>query len=440
MVEAFRTYCQSQGWDLTDKRTLIAVSGGVDSVLLAHLFHLSSFEFAVAHCNFQLRGEASEKDHTFVEQLAANYSVPFFSISFDTLQEGQKRKQSVQEVARSLRYSWLQEMSQQHQLDYIATAHHRDDAVETMLFNLVKGCGIRGLHGILPEKGNVIRPLLFTNKRAILQYAQEQQLSYREDASNQKTDYSRNLIRLKIIPLIEQINPSFLDSAATTIQRLRATEILFDQLLETLKPSIIKEEQDLVRINLTKLVSHPARHTILYEFTKAYGIHPDQVDQIWAAFGKSGRIFQTSDFQLLLDREQLLIKPLEQSDNVKVTIERAQGTYFLGNHQLSLTIKEELPDFFDHDDTIAFLDVDTLTFPLIARKWKDGDRFQPLGMKGKHQKVKDFLINKKINLFEKQNTWVLESENNICWLVGHRIGAPFKITAGTKQVLQIKFQ
>ncbi len=442
MIDDFKLFLRDQIACKSSDPILLAISGGIDSVVLAHLLYKSDFNFGLAHCNFQLRGEAADQDESFVQQLAQSMEVPFFSIAFDTDIIAAQRKQSIQVVARDLRYEWLEKIRLTEGYSFIATAHHINDSIETILYNFAKGSGIRGLSGIPIKNGKVIRPLLFTNKKDILAFAKTEKISFREDASNASDKYTRNRIRHHIVPELEKINPSLDTTIQQSVQHLKDTASLLDWAIEKIKKDLMQSHQDQHRIDLKKLSQYPANNTILYELLHPFGFNGDQVLQLQKEQStNSGRQFYSADYRLLIDRDQLMIQPIAAASNVKpFTIEKGQTEIWMGNQQLSIEEKEDKPGHFSNDKKQAYLDLDQLVFPLQVRRWKAGDIFQPLGMKGCHQKVQDFLTNQKLSILEKEQLWILESDQKICWIIGHRLDERFKIKDSTKSVMKISLK
>lgn len=421
----------------SSEKILIAVSGGIDSVVLCHLMKENNFVFGIAHCNFKLRGVESDKDADFVKSLAKSLNVTYFGIAFDTDNISKIRKQSIQVVARDLRYEWLEKIRDNHNFAYVATAHHSNDSIETAIYNLSKGCGIRGIHGILPKKNKIIRPLLFANKNQILSFARQNNHAHREDASNSTDKYARNRIRHHVITELQKINPSLETTFKGNFQRFRAVEGIYDWAIEFWRTKIIEQKDQVLRINTTLFKGIPALSSILYEILKSYGFNFDQVEQMLIASKKqSGKQFFSASHELLLDRSYWFLKPKEKKRIKEIIIMEGQEIIHISEHQ-QLILKEiaAYAINFNLDKNTAYFDKDLLQRPLKLRKWQEGDSFQPFGMMGKHKKVSDVFKNKKLSLFEKERVWILESQEKIAWLVGIRSDERFKISTHTKRVM-----
>lgn len=440
MLQEFQQYQRAQAFQLERKRSLIATSGGIDSVVLCHLFSQMRYPFAIAHCNFRLRDAASDKDELFVKELAQQLNVPYYTIAFETAKLAKERKQSIQVVARELRYEWLHHIRQAQDFDYLVTAHHLNDSIETVLYNFSKGCGIRGLHGILAKQGTLIRPLLFATKTEIETFAKQKNVSFREDASNASDKYNRNKIRHHVVPILEQINPNFAHTTRGTIQRLQETEALYDFAINSLKKKIAKETTAGLQIDLNILKKQVASNTLLYEILKPYQFHPDIINQILKhKHQQSGSQFFSPSYQAVLHQHYLYVEARQEKKAEKINIKANDQQIELGHQSLHLRFSTELPTNFSNDKNIAYLDAEVLQFPLVLRHWKAGDIFQPIGMKGKHQKLQDYFSNQKLSRLEKDKVWLLESAGKICWVVGYRMDERFKITGKTKQVLYSNF-
>ncbi len=441
MLKRFKEFAHQEHL-LTDGRpVLVATSGGVDSTVLCHLYHQAGFLFAIGHCNFQLRGQESDADEEFVRNLAKSMNVPFFSTRFDTLNFSKNHKLGIQEAARRLRYDWLEKTRHAADCQYIATAHHLDDSIETVLFNFAKGCGIRGMHGILSKKEKLIRPLLFATKKELLEFAQTENIAFREDASNLGDKYSRNLIRRHAVPVFEKINPSLQHSAGESIRHLWETEQLFDFLLQKIREDVLEAHADGWRIHLEKLHHYPALPTVLYELLSPFGFNNDQVVQILQSLeNQSGQLFYVPGWRLLSDRFFLILSKEGNAGGAIKIPAISQGPITLPEGRLHLQALPHPPAEFPKGRHEACLDLGKITWPLTLRRWEPGDSFCPLGMGGQHQKLQDFFSNLKLNLFEKEKVWLLESNGEICWIVGFRLDDRYKVTHATKSCLKVTFE
>ncbi len=442
MLERFRQFIFQQKLISPGEKTLLAASAGVDSTALFHLFLEAGLPFAVGHCNFQLRGEDSERDEDFVKNLASAHGIDCVSIRFDTAAFAEKNKTSIQEAARLLRYEWLEDRRRQLACEHIATAHHLDDSIETALFNFARGCGIRGLHGILPRNERLIRPLLFASKKEILEFAVSEGIRFREDASNLKDKYSRNKIRLHAIPVFEQINPAFQKSAATTIAHIRETEQLFDFAIQTIRREVVQGQGDRRQIEMGKLLSYPAPKTVLYELLRPFGFGREQIGQMLQSIdSQPGQIFYSPNWRLLADRDFFILEKNINLWEEKVVPEIPAAPLLLPDgSRLSIREKSSPPSVFPNDSNVAWMDLDRLSFPLKLRHWQDGDSFQPLGMEGRSRKLQDFFSDRKLSRFQKEKIWLLESDGSIAWVVGMRLDERFKARPDTKRFLVFHFQ
>jgi len=439
MLKSLTTYIQKEKLFSSSEKILLTVSGGMDSALMCELFHKAKLKFGIAHCNFQLRRKESDEDALFVEALAEKHNVPFHSIKFKTTAFAKKNKLSIQVAARELRYQWFEEIRNQYNYNYIATAHHLDDSIETFFINLIRGTGIAGLHGILPKQGNIIRPLLFTTKKEIEAYTKKHKLNYREDSSNASDKYVRNKIRHHILPVLKELNTSFESSINKSIQHLREVELIYKNDVESKRIKIVKQESNNFFISIPALKKLKPFPTYLYEFLKPFNFNASTVEEISTALdGESGKQFFSTTHRLIKDRKLLIVESLElgikSKNGSKFQIKKNQKN-FNGN-RLELHFNSE-PRTINYklktQNSLAVLDFDTLNFPLEIRKWQIGDTFYPLGMKGK-KKLSDFFIDKKLSIAQKENTWLLTSAGNIAWVIGQRIDDRFKITDKTRKI------
>ena len=442
-VAKFEAFVTDNELFVRGEPVLLAVSGGVDSVVMCHLFHLAGFGFGIAHCNFQLRGAASDGDEIFVKELAQQLNVPFFSESFETEAFANKQKISTQMAARELRYAWLEQIRQQHDFQRIATAHHLNDAIETFFYNFAKGTGIRGLQGIPLRNGHLIRPLLFATKHEISAFANAQQLDFRADASNEESKYDRNKIRHHVIPPLREINPDIEQTSAENLRKMQETTYLFDWALAQIRREAITETDDITRIDAAKILEHqPAARTVLYELLRPFGFHADQIEQMLESFERqSGAIFYSETHRLLVDREFFIIeKQTFDTENAQFVIPAGTQEFRTDVGNFTFTYKTGRPETFTSDSFTVLLDAEKVTFPLTLRHWQAGDFFYPLGLSGSRQKLQDFFTNQKLSRFEKERVWLLLSGDEICWVVGHRLDERFKITDETTSHWVIRFQ
>jgi len=416
----------------------LAVSGGMDSMVMLHLFHQAGFSIAVAHCNFQLRGEDSDEDENFVAAKCKKWSIPFHSIRFDTNNYAIQHGLSVQMAARELRYNWFHQVKEKENADWIATAHHLSDSVETVLLNLSRGTSLDGLLGIAEKNGFVIRPLLFATHNEITNYAAETGVVWREDRSNETDDYQRNFVRHQIVPKLKQINPAFEQSIAKMVERLSGDGAILTHAIEVWKKQFQKNEND--KVILAKKGFEPSlddsyNSALLWRLLRGFGFHFDQSKKIVQALnGQSGKQFLSTSHQLVVDREYLILVPLS-SELADVTIEEGQVNAYMGNRQLTF-LSTTIGGSINKEEAAIVLDIDSLRFPLTWRKWKAGDFFFPLGMTGR-KKISDFLVDQKVSLVDKGAVSVLESAGEIAWVVGYRIDDRFKVKPTTEHVLLI---
>ena len=438
MVEQFLKYIHSEELFHSSQRILLAVSGGADSMLMLHLFVSAGFPVAVAHCNFGLRGSESDGDEQFVSDYCDKHNLAFYVKHFNTQDYALEKGISIEMAARDLRYSWFDRLLKKHGLDLLATAHHQDDVIETFLINLSRGSGIKGLSGIQPKSGKIIRPMLFTSRTEILDYCHRLKIDFRTDSSNIDTVYKRNLIRQEILPLLEQINPAFRKNALKTIGTLHETGQLFQQRMSEIRGFVYSEDDQGVMIHIEKLLTFSPLRTILFELIREFGFQIEQIEDIIDSISKeSGRKFFSDEYRLIKDREYLLISPFKIKSAQVFYIEEDCRKISFPVH-LSLEKLERTADFrFSTHPDVVDLDLDRLVFPLILRHWQEGEYFQPLGMTGL-KKLSDFFIDEKYSIPEKENTWILASGNQVVWIVGKRLDDRFKITTKTKRILRIR--
>ncbi|MDF9795589.1 tRNA(Ile)-lysidine synthase [Catalinimonas alkaloidigena] len=443
MVNKFGAFINETNLFTKNTPILLAVSGGVDSAVMADLFAEANFSFAMAHCNFHLRAEESDGDETFVRQLASQYGVECYIQDFDTIDYAEREKMSIEMAARKLRYAWFKSLLSQHNYTYVATAHHKNDVLETVLFNLSRGTGIAGLHGIKPKKGNVIRPLLFADRKQIENYAREKQLLWREDRSNQDEKHRRNLIRRKVIPVLEEVNPNLLQTMEISLERISETEDVFRAVVKDLRSVSVRSDGKDVYLNIKILKNQPGLKVILHELIKEYGFQYHQSREIAEAIKKRehnsqvGKVFDSSTHRLNIDRKELVISSTTDYIASLYEIDGKEHTLQTDEFTLNFSVLDAHKYKIVPLANIAALDHEKLQFPLKLRTWKKGDHFFPLGMNRK-KKLSDFMIDLKIPLNLKKRVMVLTSGNDIVWVVGQRIDHRYRVTENTKQVFEIK--
>ncbi len=438
MINQFRNFIDNNQICLKTDRILVGVSGGIDSICLADLFIKLNYHIGIAHCNFQLRGEESDQDELFVRSFATENDLPFFNTRFETSTIAESEHISIQMAARDLRYEWFEEVRSKHGYKYIAIAHNKNDVIETFLINLTRGSGIKGFTGIKPISGNIIRPLLFASRNEIYNYISSNNIEYREDSSNRSVKYSRNLIRHEIIPLFEKINPRFQDTILENISKLKETEQIYNQQIESIKEKLLIFENNRVLIKIDELNKLDPKTTYFYELIQPFGFTKSQIkDIIDVLKAPPGKQFKSLTHRLVKDREYIMIEEISVIKNTKYIIDSniSQLQYPV---LLELSNFEKTNDFeIIKDNNIGLFDMDKIEFPLTLRKWEKGDYFMPLGMKNL-KKLSDFFIDSKISIIDKENTWILESNGKIMWVIGQRIDERFKIIESTKYILKIK--
>ncbi|MFZ1807309.1 MAG: tRNA lysidine(34) synthetase TilS, partial [Cyclobacteriaceae bacterium] len=390
------------------------------------------YKIGVAHCNFHLRGTASDEDEQLVKQTCEPLKIPFHSTRFDTNNYAAVNGLSTQMAARELRYAWFREVMQADKYDWLATAHHLNDNLETTLLNFVRGTGISGIKGIPPKTDNIIRPLLGFTKKELVAYANENKLAWREDATNATDDYDRNMLRHQVIPPLQQLNPALEETFKRTNQRLQGAAAVFQLGLDHLREQFVTQEKDRITIS-TKLMQVPFPEVVLWELLKDYGFNHTQCSDAVAAASQSGKIFLSQSHQLTIDRKAWIIAPLA-GEMQAIAIHPNDKKVTLG--AWDLTIASSSDTSFSTQPTEAKLDAAKINFPLIWRKWKEGDIFTPQGMNTK-KKLSDFFIDGKVPRPDKDTATVLEANGEIIWVVGYRIDNRYKITNQTKDVLQL---
>lgn len=435
MLNSFLKFIAQNSLFSPQEPILLAVSGGMDSMAMCHLFQRARFRFGIAHCHFSLRPEA-DAEAELVKQLAEKFQVPFFFQQFDTLSFAKKEKISVQMAARKLRYHFFEEIQKQERFAYIATAHHLNDSLETAIFNLAKGTGIAGLRGILPKKNNLVRPMLFATRKEIEVFVRKNKIVYLEDSSNISEKYQRNFIRHQIIPrLAEQINSQIAENFAETAQKLVFTEKIQQKYFEELTKRIWQKKGEVYFLSLQETQEAAALHY----FLEPLGFSFRQCLQIQTC-EQIGADFFAEKYWAVMDRDQLVISPISFKENIYDIFFIEKDKRFLSNHFFSLQIDylDALPSEFAPAWQALYLDAEKLQFPLLVRTWQEGDKFQPLGMKG-NRKVSDFLIDEKVPKNLKKRIFVMVSGKEIAGILGMRCSEKFKIDKNTTKIIRIAF-
>jgi tRNA(Ile)-lysidine synthase len=436
VIQIVRTYIDKHNLFPEDKPILVGLSGGADSVaLLAALVQLGYSCMAV-HCNFHLRGDESNRDEAFAKSMAEKLDTPFHKIDFNTAQYAKEKHISIEMAARELRYRWFEEMRVHFDAQAIAVAHHRDDNVETILINLARGTGIKGIRGIRPKNGYIARPFLSVGRDEILCWLEKQQLSFVTDSTNLTDEYTRNFIRIKVIPLLENINSSVKEAIARTSAHLSSVEIIYQSVIEKARTSVLKNNN---RLSIKELLAYPVPETILYELLTPFRFTRRVIEGIFLSLDKEpGKIFFSPTHRLIKDREYLLITPLEKVEpNIYIIKEEQKEC----RTPVILSWEKTAFDKEFHlrkDKNIAYFDYDKLNFPLTLRTWQSGDWFVPFGMTGR-KKLSDYFSDHKYSLPDKEQAWLLCSGENILWIIGERTDNRFRIDKTTSYVLRVKF-
>ncbi len=422
---------------ITDSRpVIVGLSGGADSVALLNLLIRLGYNCIAAHCNFHLRGEESYRDEKFALTVARQLNIPFHTISFDTHEYAAANRLSIEMAARNLRYAWFKELKEKEDAQAIAVAHHRDDNVETVLLNLTRGTGFKGLRGMLPQNENIIRPLLETSRRQILEWLTSEGIPYITDSSNASTEYTRNYIRLEVIPTFEKINPSFKEAVSRMAGHLAETEKILHYSLEKIRSEVFIDSNT---ISIDNLLAQPTPESILYELLQPYGFNRFIVRDVFNSLaGEPGKVFLSPTHRLVKDRSRLLLQPVHEERETFYTIPSGTAEWE-GPVKLSFRKVVLTKEFLIQKDTgIAYFDYDKLSFPLICRTWKPGDWFIPFGMNGR-KKLSDYFSDHKFSLPEKDGQWLLCNGNgDILWITGNRTDARYRIDEKTQNVMIVK--
>ena len=442
MLKAFQDYLSELLQDNpANYRFLLAISGGKDSIVLGDLFFCAGIPFGIAHMNFQLRGEASDGDERFVKAFAKRCEVACFTTAVDTKNYAAEQQLSTQMAARKMRYTWLEQIRQQEGFDYIVTAHHLNDSVETILYNFTKGSGIKGMLGIPAVNGRVIRPLSFATRAEIDSYYVQEDLVHREDASNAESGYARNWIRHEVVPKLQKLNPSFEQTVSRNLVYWQQINAWFEQEAQQIKAQIWHTAPHRHTLQLSSIQSHPALLTLLFHWLQGFGFVAEQINGIHTAFleKKQGKLFLSKSHKALLHQGKLIIEVQNPASEPPRLWPAGDSSLSLHGQKITIYIDTKGPISIPDQHDIAWVDAAELSFPLELRHWRAGDVFYPLGMAGKPKKIQDYFTDEKIDRFAKERIWLLvNGDGRIIWVLGFRVDDRFKIRENTTQFAQFK--
>lgn len=432
LLSEFKNHIEENFSFLKGSRLLIACSGGLDSVVLVHLVNSLKLDFALAHCNFQLRGKESDTDEMFVIGLAKRLDVPVFAETFDTKVFAKNERISTQMAARTLRYNWFEEVLSNFKYDYLLTAHHLDDDLETFFINVSRGTGIAGLAGIPVQNGNILRPMLPFLRKEIELYANKNNIKWREDSSNQKSDYLRNKIRLEVLPKFKETNPSIFKNFKTTQRNIQSSRKLIEDYMALIYNLVVTEEKEMYKINIPKLKDIPNINELLYELLNGFGFTEwNDVENLLDA--QTGKQLFSKTHKLLKNREELILTTINSEDQ--------EVEFLVYEAGISKPIKlkiEEVDSIGETANNILYIDSDKISFPLKIRKRREGDVFYPFGMRGK-KKLSKYFKDEKVPVFEKDKTWILLCEEKLVWVMGYRSDERFKVDSNTSRIYKITY-
>jgi tRNA(Ile)-lysidine synthase len=438
MLGRIHTYIKENQLFSPDDRILVGVSGGVDSIVLLDLLYKAGYSVAIAHCNFKLRSEDSDADEALVDKLALKYNKPIFKTSFNTLEYARGNGISIEMAARELRYRWFETIRSENGYHWICVAHHRDDQIETFFLHLSRGTGLTGLTGMSPVNDKVVRPLLFASRKEIEQYSRDNQLEFREDLSNSNLEYQRNKIRHQILPLMEELNPSFREGLIHTITNLQDSLKIESHEIENAWDNVAEQRGEDFYLSIDRLKELDPLPSYLYHFLKKFQFNSDVVKEIAASLESgSGKKFFSHTYRLVRDRDFLIVREIGTED---------QSVYYLDETcrelnspvRMKISIMEKKYKFEIPDSLrIGCIDLEKIQFPLMIRRWKQGDSFRPLGMKGE-KKLSDLFIDLKMSLPDKESAWILANGDEIVWVIGRRLDDRYKVTPKTKNIFRME--
>ena len=440
LEQQFLNYCRKKLSLSTESTILLAVSGGVDSIVMLHLFHRLHFNISVAHCNFNLRENASEEDEKLCERICKTLDVPFYHQKFETKMAAEENGLSIQMAARELRYAWFDELTKKNNFDFVATAHHSNDQSETILLNLISGKGVGSLRGIPSQNKKTIRPLLSFSKEEILGYAIEKNIEWREDESNASSDYQRNYIRHKVLTILQELNPSIHENLFRLGNRMEEMNFLVDEYSKSILEPCIQKHRDFVEINFSSFLHHPSKNYLIWLALKEFGFEGNSIDDIIAALHEPGKTFYSNQFILRIDRASFILEKTNADFTFEAMIPSSSQKINLPGGELTFqsTPNGEFSESIMEKNT-AFIDASLLHFPLGVRTWKNGDSFFPLGMNQK-KKLSDYFIDKKLPIHQKNKKLLLMNGEDIVWILGDRLDHRYRITTNTTSVLKMKWE
>ncbi|MDP3463096.1 MAG: tRNA lysidine(34) synthetase TilS [Bacteroidales bacterium] len=440
MVNQLKAYLATNALDVASMKVLAAVSGGADSVVMFHLLREAGAELSITHCNFGLRGQESDHEELFVENLAKSTGTPFYVKRFDTKKIASDQGVSIQMAARELRYTWFEELLNQHGFSYVAVGHHADDQVETFFINLIRGSGPNGLKGMPFTRDKIIRPLLFARREQIEAYAAKNQIAFLNDSSNMKQDYLRNSIRHQVIPLLNSIDSRSPNGILTSIELLNNHIDAFSEMVHYLMADHIQHQDEVVRINRHTLEKFRHPDSLLFHVLKPYGFSGPIIGQIAESLRNStGNLFYSNTHRLEIGHQDIILSKKQDKElAIEYRVPRQVSEIFEPCHvSFQILMGREL-FVNENDPEIAYLDADKVKYPLTIRKWKKGDRFFPLGMHGS-KLISDFFTDIKLSRYDKEKQWLIcSASGEIMWVMGYRLDKRFSIVPQTKNLLRIE--
>lgn len=441
MIEEFLKYIEENKLSKPGERILLAVSGGVDSVVMLHLFSKTNYSIAIAHCNFNLRGAESDGDEAFVRKLAKKYHIPIFVKNCETQEYAKSQGISIEMAARDLRYDWFEEVCEKENFQKVAIGHNRNDDAETFFIKLLRSSGLSGLRGIPLQRDHYFRPIMFASRKEIRAYAKKNKLKFREDSTNATDDYLRNRVRHHFLPFFDKKFPGGTDALHQSMEKLKEEELLFRQMLEEKKETFLHREKGNITIEIAKIQKIKPLKIWIFYLLEEFGFNRSTTDQLVTALESklTGRLFYSEKYTLLLDRKTLIIKESEENTPKEFFIQNQEGEM---EHPLPLKweiVKNDTKFSFEKNPDFAYFDAKKIDFPLKMRHWQEGDRFVPFGMHGS-KLVSDYFIDEKISRFKKEKIWLLVSGEKILWIVGHRASNLYKVRKQTQTIFRISIK